>query len=254
MTRRFDPFERRLHIRFAQAGICDVSTETWREILRPAGVGILSEVRLGTSRAYVLSESSLFIRSDEVILVTCGRSNIVQALAGILQHEPPPIDAFMFEARAAEKTSAAERRFAADSERLGGLLPAALGSRTFSDHEACFYFTARCSATTCRTETTRALMHGPRKDPCSESVHVSLRTKLRPMLGEFVQDDWRFEPSGYSANFLGRFGSACMHYSPDAANYLSFELSAPVTSARSDLADLVSVLEPQDWRSATTQF
>ncbi|MCB0384446.1 MAG: hypothetical protein KDD43_03565, partial [Bdellovibrionales bacterium] len=55
------------------------SREFWDEIVTAAGACILSEVHSEACDAYLLSESSLFVFDNRVLMITCGQTTLVSA-------------------------------------------------------------------------------------------------------------------------------------------------------------------------------
>lgn len=249
MKNGFDPFERRLHLQFATIGIGSKTSSEWKQILRAAGVEILSTLSNGEASAYVLSESSLFVMPTEVVLITCGKSNIVQAFEKLLESKVPALNALMYECRH-PSVSNREERFASDVEMLQKFLPQTL-NRVRSFHEApCSFFKA------CRKETNlsfgktlRLLMLAPASAPDAPQSKTALMKILSEFWGDIKSDDWHFQPGGYSANFLAHRASACLHYSPGSSSYVSFEVSSAATEVALVGTSVLQLFSPKEiWR------
>ena len=55
--------------------------QRWREIVTASGAHVLSRMRGAHCDAYLLSESSLFVFAHKVVMITCGRTRLVDAVA-----------------------------------------------------------------------------------------------------------------------------------------------------------------------------
>ncbi len=60
------------------------ATEQWHKVVRASGSYIVSRISNEYMDAYLLSESSLFVWDDSILMITCGRTSIVNSLSEIL--------------------------------------------------------------------------------------------------------------------------------------------------------------------------
>ncbi len=78
--------------------LLELGDEVWAEVVGAAGATILSRIEDDRCRAYVLSESSLFVFSHKLILITCGRTRLPAAVTTLLDRIPPDkIRLFIYE-------------------------------------------------------------------------------------------------------------------------------------------------------------
>eukprot|EP00923_Selenidium_pygospionis_P019522 GHVN01034142.1.p1 GENE.GHVN01034142.1~~GHVN01034142.1.p1 ORF type:complete len:887 (+),score=83.30 GHVN01034142.1:4763-7423(+) len=100
MASPFEGIEKRAVIRFTPQAIAssnyhsllEVPIDTWRAVLANTRVSILSRCRVGNEKvttgkgwiAYLLSESSLFVDRDTVMIKTCGTTSLLLVLDSIL--------------------------------------------------------------------------------------------------------------------------------------------------------------------------
>lgn len=91
----FEGSEKKIELRFAPCAEGGISLEDlisrpeWRAILRKASCDILSAVHLDGCTAYLLSESSLFVWRDALLIKTCGRTALLCCLHDILDALTP---------------------------------------------------------------------------------------------------------------------------------------------------------------------
>ena len=57
----------------------------WREIVEASGAHVLSCMRTERCDAYLLSESSLFVFERKMVMITCGRTRLADAVAEFLK-------------------------------------------------------------------------------------------------------------------------------------------------------------------------
>ncbi|XXQ33391.1 Adenosylmethionine decarboxylase [Plasmodiophora brassicae] len=82
----FEGAEKRLEITFepGSTDLLAIPQQTWSDILSHANCAIMSVMDSPTTRAFVLSESSLFVRSNQVVLKTCGTTSLLYVVQPIL--------------------------------------------------------------------------------------------------------------------------------------------------------------------------
>ncbi|UCF45904.1 MAG: hypothetical protein JSU89_01635, partial [Myxococcales bacterium] len=72
-----------------------LSEQAWRGIVEAAGAHVISVLQSEHCDAYLLSESSLFVFDDWFVLITCGRTTLVDAVPQLLQSIPSESIAFL---------------------------------------------------------------------------------------------------------------------------------------------------------------
>lgn len=206
----------------------------WRRVVRASGAEILNCVSTAELDGYLLSESSLFVWEDRLLLITCGRTTPVQALPEILGFIDRDKIAFLFYERKnlnfpGEQTTGVEDDFSFLSEffpcktmRFGS------GDR---DHVHLFYY-GNGEPASLRHTTLRVLMHDidPSVGQCfTHTSHGA--TNVRDMFAglslvnaSMVLDTHFFNPQGYSLNGLFEGGYLTVHVTPEPeASYTSLE-------------------------------
>lgn len=86
----FEGPEKRLEIHFctlnsSSATLLDIHLDKWKEVLRSCKCNILSSIENKWCQAHLLSESSLFIWEDKLLLKTCGQIDIFQSVEAIMK-------------------------------------------------------------------------------------------------------------------------------------------------------------------------
>lgn len=86
----FEGIEKRLDIEFlkdveSKENLFSLTTLDWTEILQCAKCSILSYIETEHIRAFLLSESSLFVRSNSLMLKTCGKTTLLACISRLLE-------------------------------------------------------------------------------------------------------------------------------------------------------------------------
>jgi S-adenosylmethionine decarboxylase len=66
-----------------------VGGERWRQVVAASGADVISRIGNRSVDAYLLSESSLFVWPDRLLLITCGETTPLSALPAVLDIIPP---------------------------------------------------------------------------------------------------------------------------------------------------------------------
>lgn len=82
----FEGPEKKLELAFAMKGtLMHMGADTWQPILDLAACTILSETHSSTVEAYLLSESSLFVFENRIMIKTCGTTKLLYVLPKFIE-------------------------------------------------------------------------------------------------------------------------------------------------------------------------
>ncbi|MGB8328776.1 MAG: hypothetical protein WCE62_01515, partial [Polyangiales bacterium] len=102
----------------------NLGDELWHCVVDAARAKVLSVLRGERCNAYLLSESSLFVFDDCFILITCGRTTLVDAVPRLLERVPAESIAFLVYERKSELFPERQSTtFYDDARRLQTILP-----------------------------------------------------------------------------------------------------------------------------------
>ena len=192
--------ERRLAVEFGRSLLCTIPTAIWAECVRAAGAHILSEIAHGTTRAFLLSESTLIVGPRELVLMTCGGMSQDAFLRhlGAVVHAPVTHVTYALAAHPSMQ-SEGERLRQADLTTLSRALPKVSIEEGRAD--------------------ARHLLVADAANPQDAAGWVqSLQVRMRELLAgaaECVVDDHVFSPPGYSLNALTATGYVTVHASTE---------------------------------------
>ena len=218
-----------------------VNQERWQEMLEYAKCKILSTIENDKWITYILSESSLFVYDDRIILKTCGRTPLLNALDDIIligKELNLKLAAVLYWRKNFSNPhlqSPVHQKFENEvsylDEHLGGDSHTAILGPQEKDH---FYF-YYCE-----------LLNKDEFNPVFETFEIKMheihpkiaekffweKTKVRPnSLNEVYEklpgykiDEFFFEPCGYSMNGIKDEKYETIHVTPEGAcSYISFE-------------------------------
>ncbi len=231
----------------------------WEDVVWAAGAKILSKISNEYMDAYLLSESSLFVYDKYVVMITCGRTRLVQAVKKILSAiKPVHVEAFFYERKNEvfpqyqatdffEDSRKLKKWFAGESMRFG----------QEDEHHLFLFSTNGPYKPKADDHTLEILMHGVR----SQRIDMFRRENV-PMAAQDSSgktppaevhslvhgqiDDFMFEPCGYSLNAIDGPYYYTIHVTPEKiGNYTSFETDSQPPEKQNEMAQrVVSFFEP----------
>ncbi|WP_110456674.1 adenosylmethionine decarboxylase [Shewanella algidipiscicola] len=253
----FEGAEKRLEmvIDDASASLRGFTGEFWSSALAKAGAEILSTQTNADCDAYVLSESSLFVWHNKLLLITCGNTSLVDTTLHIVKSIGidhivwfsyqrkselfPHLQATRFE----EDIARLKQSIAGQAYRIGDL---------DSHHHYLF-----CCAPSAHSQYSCALqlyhikgdvadyLCGPQQ---SKDTILSL-LQLGVIWPEFTFDDYLFDPMGYSVNGIHGREYITLHITPQQpSSYVSIETNMRAGHRLMDgLNSLITVFKPSSW-------
>ena len=205
----------------------------WDDLVLLAQAKILSSIESETCKAFLLSESSLFVWKDRVILITCGTTTLIKAAKHMIDTFGRDTLEEVFYERKNEYQPSLQKSSALEDmndlkEILGGKV---LRFGRQDDHHVYIYnnnFGQKTAAG--KVNTLELLMYGLQGEFKNSFVNKPEDQKivlqnLKEVLPGFELDTFFFEPEGFSFNALKGEQYATMHVTPQGSeNYLSFEM------------------------------
>ena len=216
-----------------QPGLRTDKDRLWESIVRLSRAEIINRLRTAEMDAYLLSESSLFVWNDRILLITCGQTTPVMAVPAILDHVGEAGVAFFFYERKnvlfpREQPALFEDDVAQLSRYFDGKC-LRFGPRE-RDHVQ-VYYAANSTRVTSVDVTLQILMHDLDPDVVrgfydrrrSGQAHRFVKC-LEALYPGMQIDRCLFDPPGFSANAVAKDRYCTIHVTPQpAASYASFE-------------------------------
>jgi len=251
----FEGPEKKLELVF-KAGSVDLfeqPREFWDNLVSLAQAKILSSLETKDCKSFLLSESSLFVWKDRVILITCGTTTLIKAAKHMLETFGKDSLEEVFYERKNEYQPSLQKSSALQDmndlkEVLGGKV---LRFGRQDDHHVYVYNKSFVTESAGKVNTLELLMYGLQGEFKNsfvnkpESQNLVLK-KLKEILPGFELDTFFFEPEGFSFNALQGSRYATMHVTPQGSeNYLSFEMDQVSTEeSKETVQKLVELCKP----------
>jgi S-adenosylmethionine decarboxylase len=239
----------------------------WARLVELSGAQVLSVLSNARCDAYLLSESSLFVYDDQVIMITCGQTNLTKSLAALLKTIPcAKIHALFYERKNHFYPEAQPYDFSSDSRYIGKYLPVKehLFGSTDTNHIHLLYYEKKKEVRG-KDSTLEILMHGLdqrgaalfKKGVFKTRYDFYKATGINAVLPDFSVDDYFFEPVGYSVNAIKEDEYYTFHVTPETeSSYASFETNHVFASSQelsATIKKVVSIFRPEAFDSLVYQ-
>ncbi|KAL4333401.1 hypothetical protein GQ457_07G041580 [Hibiscus cannabinus] len=253
----FEGFEKRLEITFFDPpifndpnglGLRALSRVQLDSILEPACCTIVSQLSNSNFDSYVLSESSLFVYPNKIILKTCGTTKLLLSIPPILQlaHSLSLTVSRVNYARGSfifpDRQPAPHRNFSEEVAALNGYFSDFItGAYIMGDPKVqtrswhVYSAVAKCSPPLmeeergeitlelCMTGLDR-VMAGVFYNNCGSAREMTKLSGIADIMPSHVICDYEFDPCGYSMNGIEGFAYSTVHVTPeDGFSYASYE-------------------------------
>ena len=211
----------------------DISDEFWQALVHSCNACILSRISNEQCKAFLLSESSLFVWDDRFVILTCGETQLVNSVEYFIRHIGADKLVHLTYQRKNEYFSRAQPScFGDDIKLLSRYLPgkAFRFGEMDSHHNYVFHLDNDFNAS--KEDKTYELLAYQISTRASEklttpgltSAQIRQFLRLEQLLPGFILDDHVFEPYGYSVNAIHADKYLTIHVTPQAdSSYVSFE-------------------------------
>jgi len=260
----FEGSEKKLEIAFllpAEESLRSLPRSFWSAVVQASGAQILSELSNMEADAYLLSESSLFVFRDRIVMITCGRTKLIEAAKMVIRKlGASKVDSIFFERKNEAFPEAQITSFDQDAGDLKRIFPK--GQIHTVSYPAIGGFVrifqwGRDELTREEARTFELLMHGidPKVLAHLKDTNKLNRAKWSQILhfesifpNYFVDEFW-FEPCGYSVNGIFKDEYFTIHITPEKeASYVSLEFNRPFSNDeefKRAIQTVLNVFNPQ---------
>ncbi len=243
----FEGPEKKLEIQFKGLDLLSFPKSYWENLVDLTGAKILSEINNEHTVAYLLSESSLFVWENRIVLITCGETKLIKAALELYKEFKSSITSIFFERKneyqpVSQKTSALDdmnrliEHFGGAAYRFGRLddhyvyifnqsfEPSSSSSLDISSESS-------LDKNNDEIKTLELLIYGLKGD-FKEKLEKSdsktkefVKAKFKKLFDNYKLDQFFFSPSGYSLNGLCNSKYITIHITPQGdESYFSFEM------------------------------
>jgi len=245
----FEGPEKKLEITFKGVDLSSAPKSYWDEIVELAQAKILSTLESDGCKAFLLSESSLFVWPDRLIMITCGTTKLIRAAERLQTDFKDHITSVFFERKNEYQPELQQSSSLQDMTRLQNMF----GGEAYrfgrqDDHHLYLFNKKMNSEKNIEMPTVELLMYGLRGEFKNQLVKTKesqkiVNDKFSEVFKGFNLDPFFFDPLGYSLNGLKGSQYLTVHVTPQGEeNYFSFEMDqfsfAEHTSVLNDLIEL----------------
>lgn len=239
-----------IQIHSGKLSLLSVEEAVWQSLIDKCNAKILSSVRSDTCTAYLLSESSLFVWADRILLITCGETTLVNSVEFFVNHFGAELIKQVVYQRKNEYDSRAQPSgFNDDARLLNKILPGK--AYRFGNLDTHYNFIYHYENEFIHDENDKtyellayqiseqASEYLSRTDLTADDIRGFLR--LDELVPGFDIDDFVFEPFGYSMNAVKGSDYLTIHITPQfGSSYVSFEANIDLLERASIILDVLA--------------
>lgn len=256
-TTQFEGSEKKIEIILfsPQPGLRSNIGGRWEKVVTSSRSLIISKVSTEYMDAYLLSESSLFVWDDRILMITCGQTTLINALPVIIDIVGKASVAFLFyERKNCMFPQKQPSSFEDDVAFMMKYFPGKyykLGPVNY-DYVNVFY-SSHANAIPEQDATLQLLMHDIDRSVtdffCKKNVGSSLEAGKRSGLDKIyplmVMDSYLFSPYGYSMNGICNRKYITVHVTPQPeVSFASFETNIIEKDYSRAINRVISVFKP----------
>lgn len=236
----------------------DLSNVFWSEMVEHCQAKILSSISNKFCKAFLLSESSLFVWQDRLVILTCGNTRLINAIEYFIEHvDEEAILQIIYQRKNEYFAYAQATNFIDDVKLLKQYTDgkAYRFGEMYSHHNYLFHSDHNFQADI-NDKTYELLAYQISNDASKRLTTEGLSVEdirdflqIKDWLSGFQLDDFSFEPFGYSLNAIRGNDYLTIHITPQAhSSYVSFESNINLI----DLAPiLLNILKPASFDLVT---
>lgn len=253
----FEGSEKKVEMTLRDVNLHELSDDFWQRCVHACEAKILSKIENSHIKAYLLSESSLFIWRDRLVLITCGNTTLVNSLAFLVnQFSKEQIISVIFQRKNELQGRLQKSSFNDDYLLIQGLLNKGEAYRFGRlDAHHTFLFDYENQFTLKDSDKTFELLFYHLTGEASSLLNSPHQSKdlIREILGvqllgtDFQIDDHAFSPLGYSLNAICGDHYLTIHVTPEKDwSYVSLEASCCLFSKYTQFtSSLIDKLRPK---------
>ena len=247
----YEGTEKRLEIILKENELLQLPEQFWKKMVAQAGAYILSKIENKHVCAYLLSESSLFIWKNRLLLITCGNTHLVKA-AQFFQKKigKERIQSLLFHRHHPIQPELQKSNFAQDSVLLNTDLQGGTQHWHGKYRGDLFFFGELANDALNNKQI--LMLHGlsgrfARRLQTGEasSKQIESTLALADFFPQLIIDQFTFSPKGYSLNAITENNYLTIHITPEKlSTYLSLESSFDSQVMQPFITHLIRLFAP----------
>jgi S-adenosylmethionine decarboxylase len=229
----------------------DIADVFWHDLVKSSGAKVLSIIENKHSKAFLLSESSLFIWSNKLLLITCGTTQLVKAIEFFIKKfNLTAIEQILYQRKNEYFSHAQPSCFSQDIKILRQHVKGAAYrfGAVDSHHNYLFHQENNYKASSndknyeivayhISKSASQLLTHGK-----LTAIEIRELFKINVLFPHFTIDDHVFHPFGYSLNGIENQNFFTIHITPQAeSSYISVSANFDLIAL---LPRLIAILQP----------
>ncbi len=232
----------------SEQSLLNIEDKFWRDLVKQAKATVLSSVKNEHMKAFLLSESSLFVWHDRILLITCGQTSLVNAIDFLIKHfGKESIGSLIFQRKNEYFSHLQPTSFYDDIEIIKNSLDGdsyRLGN--MDDHHN-FIFSTKSKIELIESDKTDELLlydlspeiSSILTDPSLSKTRIREFLCLDQIIPDFQIDDFVFDPYGYSLNAIKDDKYFTIHITPqENSSYVSFESNIDLTDYKNTVLEV----------------
>ncbi|MCG6200418.1 S-adenosylmethionine decarboxylase proenzyme [Psychromonas antarctica] len=248
----YEGSEKRLEIILKENNLLQFSDRFWGNMVAQAGACILSKIETPSIRAYLLSESSLFIWKNKLLLITCGNTHLLKAAQFFQKNvNKEQIQSLLFHRHQPARPELQKSNFMQDYRQLYTHLQGST-QHWQGEYQGDLFFFGELE-TEERYSKQLLMLHGlsgsfaDRLQAGATSTNeIITQLAVLKFFPPMLIDQFTFTPKGYSLNAIAGNNYLTIHITPEKlSTYLSVESSFNEKIMQPFLSHLVVLFKPQ---------
>lgn len=254
---KFEGPEKKLEIILSapQRGLRSNADGRWNRVVQASRAEIISQISVDHLDAYLLSESSLFVWDDRILMITCGKTILIDAVPEILEIMNKHRVAMVFyERKNLLYPDEQPSNFEDDVARMLNFFPGKsyrLGPANH-DHVHVFY-SSHAAEASYQDATLQVLMHDldASRMEIFDSEYSGTAAQVEKVSGldrlypDMVTDSYLFSPYGFSLNGICGPQYFTVHVTPQPdGSYASFETNVLEEDYVRVINKIISIFRP----------
>ncbi len=229
----------------------DINDVFWHELVQSSGARVLSSIENHDCKALLLSESSLFIWRNKLLLITCGTTQLVKAIEFFIKEfSLAPIEQILYQRKNEYFSHAQPSCFSQDIKKLRQYVEGAAYRFGAVDSHHNYLFHQENNYQAKNNDKSYEIVvyhisHSASKlltDGNLTATEIRKLFKINELFPNFTIDDHVFHPFGYSLNGIDKDNFFTIHITPQAeSSYISVSANFDLIAL---LPRLISILQP----------
>ncbi len=246
----FEGSEKKIEVIFSSksSSLLEKPVSFWEKIVRLSGARIISHSQFPKMHSFILSESSLFVSQNRLVLITCGQSALFKSLIKILKSFPEDsIEVCFFQRKNEFFPKIQKSCFYKDLKKIQKQIDGqAYRFGALHDHHFFLFHSGASFTPHKQDQTLETLIYDSeifKEDPLKAIQHLK-QELAQAFLGFEVQEQF-FSPWGYSLNAVRGENYYTTHITPEKPFfYISFETNIREKSVQALTDKVLNIFKP----------